>query len=233
MRYWNDENFIGLRFVSEESPFSRFGEYCRLREKGLRREALRELDGLIAEADGWSVAERREFVDWLMTTRERYPEVHHLVPQPLYTAVVVPTLEQWVGDAPDVVTPRRWLGVLRSDAALLQDALRLDAEDDVARQHLIRHWIRAVDYATHHLVEGQFIGDVDEAAAMLEAAKREAAQFIDSGLREQFSKSIESLGSLIGDWQQYRGTNQSVPFREWCESRGHDHGWWSIFYYDR
>lgn len=51
MYYWNRDNFEGLLSVadvlSKNEHYSFFVYYCRLREKGLRKEALQKLEQFI------------------------------------------------------------------------------------------------------------------------------------------------------------------------------------------
>lgn len=209
-----------------------YDEYLRLREAGLRRDAFVALQRFIELAVAWPVEQRRDFVDGLLSSNERQPHNRHQLPHPLLQSVVVPTLEAWMTEAPHASVPRRWLGALRSDKPLLREALALDAGDDVARRHLIADLLRNVDYATHHLVEGNFIGDLEDAVAQLEEATNEVQRLRDSPSRKQLQASTSALAALIADWQEYVRAAAPEPFREWCERRGHNHGWWSIVYYN-
>ena len=72
---------------------------------------------------------------------------------------------------PDNPVPTRYLALLRDDRKLLYDALVMNPKDDQVRVMIAAQLIKFVDYATHHLVEGVFIGDEAEAeAALVEAA---------------------------------------------------------------
>ena len=42
-----------------------YARYCRFREQGLRREALRCLDEFLGAAERWGFEERQQFAAWL------------------------------------------------------------------------------------------------------------------------------------------------------------------------
>ena len=206
--------------------------YYRLRESGLRRRALEALDAFLTGIATWSESQRRAAAGWLMSARDRHPRLH-VLPHPLQEKLVVPALEQWMRDDPAAGAPRRWLGILRHDPDLLEEALRCDPADDIARATVVARLIRAVDFATHHLSEGTFLGSVDDALDDLRRAREHIALLQPSPRRDDFEWSANALESLIADWQEYTAEERSESFQAWCESRGFEHDWWSIVYYDR
>jgi hypothetical protein len=103
----------------------------------------------------------------------------------------------------------------------------MNPNDDQIRAMIAAQLIKFVDYATHHLVEGLFIGDEAEA----EAALVEAAAVLKE-VSDPSSVQPLSLSALLADWLEYRDAPQG-SFPEWCHRRNRTHRWWSIVYYDQ
>lgn len=232
--YWNQTNFEGLLAVAGEADrrgYSDLAEYYRLRERGLRKQALSALDRFIALVATWPEHQRRAFVEWLMALREQLPEVHHLLPNPLLSSVVVPILEAWKAESPKTSVPCRWLGVLTQDADVLREAIAADPGDDISRKHLVGLLLRSVDHATHHLVENHFIGPVTDALFSLKLIDEQLRFIRDPQVRETLQHSADSLRRLVDDWQEYLREQPLETFPVWCGLRGREHAWWSIVYY--
>lgn len=66
MHYWNRDNFVGLLELARELANTHalrvLAEYCVLREKGLRTQALARLDEFLTEAALWDIDMRRRNV---------------------------------------------------------------------------------------------------------------------------------------------------------------------------
>ena len=181
MRYWNQKNFEGLLEIADSirdrPDWHGFESYCRLREKGLRKQALEELNRFVAQVVDWSFDRRRELVDWLLWTRYRGPEVHWLIAFPLEQGVIQPTLLEWTIISPTEPTPHRWLGwyfhghrgrgwYFRGNDSLWR-AIELGDDTDIPRSTLINRLIRDIEYATHHLPH-YFIGDPEQCLVQIE-----------------------------------------------------------------
>lgn len=234
MHYWNKDNFEGLTLVSaalrDDPQLAGVSRYCTLRVKGLRKQALTEIRDLTSAALQWSIQTRRSAVDRLLRVWCAHPEVHQLLPQPLIHDLVLPTLEEWAGAEPESAAAQRWLGMITGERARLETALVLDPADDIARSRLVAGLLGDVEYASHHLVEGRFIGkesDADEAlrgAENLLASARDRAKFV------RLDNWLSQLRSLLNDWSEYRQAPDG-EFREWCAMRGCKHEWPVIVYW--
>jgi hypothetical protein len=95
MHYWNQENFEGLEAIADHASLlpalQGFGEYCRLRAGGLRKQALRVLRAFLKATASLSFDERKQVVTWLLETKFRSPKVHKLLPQPVFEELMRPT----------------------------------------------------------------------------------------------------------------------------------------------
>ena len=171
--YWNQDNFECLLGIAEsiagEEMWQHFADYCRLREKGLRKQALKSLAQLIADAKNWPPVERRRFSNWIFGVHLRHSAVHQLIATPLSQQLLIPTLKEWAGCEAENSTPRRLLGLATGDQQHFSDALVLNPQDDVSRYYLVLRDLADVDFQCHHLPD-EFIGEPSEAIAILDRA---------------------------------------------------------------
>jgi hypothetical protein len=234
--YWNRENFEGLTSLSLElrtdSRLESLARYCDLREKGLRRQALAELRTFIGQTRSWDVTARREAATRILDAHWKMPRAHWFLTEPLRKQFLEYVLEEWRAVEPENPVPTRYLALLCHDRKLLYDALAMNPKDDQIRAMIAAQLIKFVDYATHHLVEGVFIGDEAEAEAALEEAAGVLKEVSDPSLVQPLNDEAQSLSALLADWREYRDAPRG-GFPEWCYRRNRTHRWWSIVYYDQ
>jgi hypothetical protein len=235
VHYWNKANFEGLASLSSalraDSRLEQLAAYCDLREKGLRRAALARLDAFIEQVRSLDVPVQRDLALRVLEAHWRTPQAHQFLTDPLRKGFLELVLDQWrTADANNPV-PLRYLALLRRDRELLEEALRINPKDDLVRAALAGIFIGLVDYATHHLVEGKFIGDEGEASAALAEASSLLAGVAEASSVSSLKQDLEGLDALLTDWQQYRRAPEGT-FPEWCRARNRDHQWQSIVYYD-
>ncbi len=204
--YWNRENFEGLASLAvalrADPRLEELAEYCDLREKGLRRDAFARLDAFLEQMRRLDASAQRELALQVLEAHWRAPQAHAFLAAPLRDRFLEPVLEQWRAEDVSDPVPIRALALLRRDHELLEEALRLDSKDDRVRIALARILLRAVDYATHHLGEGRFIGDVDDAFEAL----AKAASLLDGAASSpsvtSLRQELEQLNGLLCDWKQ-------------------------------
>ena len=229
--YWNQSNFEGLTSLAAalraDSRLEHLAAYCELREKGLRRESFAQLDAFLNEAASWDVPVQRLLAVRVLETHWNAPQVHQFFTDPLRTRFVERVLEEWrAADANDPI-PARYLALLRGDRALLDEALRLNPKDADVRAAIARMLLSFVDHATHHLVEGRFLGDENEASSALTEAASILAGVEDSSSIRGLTENLAALTLLLADWNEYRRAPEGT-FPEWCRARNRNHRWWSI-----
>lgn len=233
--YWNQQNFEGLTAVADsitdQPQWLLYAQYCRLRERGLRPQALQAITELIAEAAGWGDNARREFADWIYSTFLRNPEVHQLIPTPLNQQFLVPTLQQWVASESSNAIPERWLGFATGDHEHFSNALSLDPTDDISRYRLVSRDLADVDFQCHHMPH-YFIGDVDTAVMTLDRAKAVAADFSNPDIAPTLESEFSELYGKVCDWETFQRSGGD-SFGDWCVANGRDYHWLKAYYYER
>jgi hypothetical protein len=236
MHYWNKKNFNGLLALSEEldahPDLAPLANYCRLREKGLRREALSALERFLAASRSLDCAAARSAVVAILESNARARDVHQFLAQPLVTQFLMPTLRAWIDDEPATCVPVRWLGILSPDIELLDRALSMCPEDTPVRKMLIERDLSSADYATHHLDETKFLGSVTEVVTALAHARDLIANAPEPEALAHLTSEVHYFDALVADWTAY-SKNPIGSFPEWCAKQGRKYEYRVKVYYER
>ena len=87
-----------------------------------------------------------------------------------------------------------------------------------------------MEYATHHLDEGFFIGEPAEARDALERVARLIAEAPDARPFERPADEAAQLQALLDDWQAYSARPEG-SFADWCADRQRPYAWAKKYYY--
>lgn len=235
MHYWNQENFEGLEAIAQRAvvypQLRRFAEYCRLRVVGRRKPALAALRTFISEATHRPLVERQQITRWLLEVQLESSNVHQLLPYPLREELLKPTIVEWLRFFPSDAEPHRLHGYLFGDLSSYRRAIEIDGEDSLSRRFLITQLMGAIDYSTHHLSEGIFLGRTDEIIFSLEEVAANLARLAPDERRDRLSAWFEEQRQMVTDWIEYQSTPEG-SFVEWLIGRGRDYRWPKTYYYD-
>ena len=92
--------------------------------------------------------------------------------------------------------------------------------------------LSAVDYATHHLVEGLLLGDLRTTTEALGEARTVVEAAPDPSGFEDMLAEVEEYEALLHDWESYLASPQAT-FPEWCAARRRPYQWPIIVYHDK
>lgn len=200
----NNHDLDALAEVGSAPDILGLSRYCRLRVKGLRKEAMRALAEFLDCATELPFIDRRAFVLALTEHRKVFSVPHLLCPEPLVTRLVLPTLKEWLRGDPDSATACFLLGTysLGTAAAAVGEApiecfrkaIALDPKHQDARLafvSLVANWVR---YAQHELPYG-YIGPAEEDVRALQEAL-----FVLRGIDKtpQRSEAEDRLRDMLG-----------------------------------
>jgi hypothetical protein len=234
MHYWNQRNFEGLREIAEaleaDPRLAPLAEYCRQRERGLRREAFDALESFLRASENLPAAEARDACQRILEVHARTPDAHQFLAHPLRVRFVHPVLEAWISEEPESQIALRWLGILRMDAQLLARALALRPDDVPVRRRLADWHLSVVHHATHHLVESQLLGDLAETKRSLATARAVVEAAPDPAPLADLRSEVSEYEALLEDWQAWSRLREG-SFPEWCARRGRPYSWPAIVYY--
>jgi hypothetical protein len=221
--YWGRSNFEGLlevadALVERDVRLEPYAKYCQLREQGLRKQAFDALRAFTASFSDWPLDEQIRLVDWLLQLRRANPDVHNLFPHPVLERAIRPTLEAWAESRPDDSAPHRWRGIIFQEPSALEDALRLNPADDLARLALVDWRIGHIYFATHHIPD-YFIGNPSE---ILEYAN-ETHSLLDALEDDQRGRALredlEWYEELVRLWVEYGKEERAADFVAYCAER--------------
>lgn len=235
MYYWNQANFEGLRELGEAMQ-SRQGlgylaQYCLLRERGLRKQAMTALLVFIRDTSARPLAEQRDLACELTRLHFENRNVHQLVAEPL-RAYLQGVFASWCAEFPELAEPYRWLGVLSRDTQHFETALKFDAEDRIALGWLTSEALNAVDFATHHLGEGRLLGTLDDAYGWLERASSYASRLQAGTAQTNFLEEIADYRELLDAWRAYCALAPEQSFPDWSREQGLGFAFAAAYYYD-
>jgi hypothetical protein len=236
MYYWNKSNFEGLQSLAAElakkDGLTKLADYCRLRDTGLRREAFIALDEFLTTANTWDSDREQDAVEVILSLFVNTSNCHQFLTHPLMARFIDPVLHRWSQQAPESIAPIRWLGILRRDPEHLTRVLANEENDLLIRRMLIEHHLSSVDYATHHLGESLFLGQLEE---VLESIEHAASLIEEAPVREPFfdlDRETRQYGQMLFDWQAYKARPIGT-FPEWCAARGREYKWSVPVYYSQ
>lgn len=228
--YWNRANFEGLaqvarRFAAQPATAD-LGQHYLLRERGLRKEAFQALESFVACARQWTEPDQRDFAQEILELHLARPEIHQLLPSPLLEKLLLPLLKRWRDSEPEDGRPLAWLALLGQPEPelLLRQALQLDPASPLARELLVRHLLRALDFALHELPH-HCLGQPETLLAQID----EALEWASPEQRPE----VERRRLLVRDWLEFQERPEGLDFAAWCATRGRKYRWLARYPYRR
>ncbi len=200
MHYWRQDSFDGLESlfseIKDDPRLSYYANYIDLLNKGLRREALKNIEDFLSLARAWDVKDQRKVVSFLCRVSDSEPIGHRYVPFPIWKRLIKPILADWIAEIPKDPEPLRWTGELDD----LRTSLRLDPTCDRTRYRWIQGVLRGVQYATHELPTG-YLGNIEEDLTALRDIETEARKIADPEKQAVLIEIINEERALIEDYQ--------------------------------
>lgn len=236
MYYWNQDNFKGLKEIgdlySSKGSYKHFADYCILKEKGLRKQALKAIEDFIELTKGRTKQEQRQIAEEIITLSYDHREIHQLIPRPLHQFLIM-IFKNWVEEEETNDSPHRWLGYLCRNLANYEKALEINPTDEVSLTELISAYLSSVDYQTHHLSESLFIGEIEKAKDSLRKVFKLIKSLREGPRKDNIAETCQYYDSLIEAWEAYNREQTRLSFPAWCESKGKVFGLWNVTYYQK
>jgi hypothetical protein len=215
MWYWRQKTFKDLLQVAEAAQaveaYYFYAQYCILLEQGLRKKAFQSLNTFLSLAASWPFEERKSFVDWIYILLLHSSSSMSLIPHPLYTRIIEPTLEEWMQREPQNPVPFRWKRTPES----LRYAVSLSMEEEIARYFLIQTISQELHFAVHELPFG-YCGNIEQDKLNLREMRRLLREIHNQEAREDFEKELDVLEPLINSYLEYVSRGCLMSFREWA-----------------
>jgi hypothetical protein len=185
MDEWRQESFEKLSCVYESiklDPFlGRFANYLDLLERGLRKQALKEVELFLNEASTWSTFDRRAVVSRLCRIDASSSMGHAFVPFSIKDRLIEPVIGEWIDEEPENPEPLRWTGNLDD----LEKSLELENGCDATRYRYIQKAMNYIAYVTHELPQG-YLGNASDDLKLLEKVDNEICKLADDSERVRY-----------------------------------------------
>jgi len=234
MYYWNQTNFNGLNslgaMLATEPDLALLGQYCLLREQGLRKQAVAAALAFTNHLTGLATVTQRAIAVLLIELKRANPGVHQLLPHPVKIELHR-ILSSWHQDASDDVVPLINLGLLTDEIDYFEAALQRQPNEQTSLIRLAQAYLGEVEYQAHHLSESFFIGTVEQAEESLHKAEALIIRVANTQQRDALNRELQAHQLLISDWATYAATSRTEPFTTWSQARGHTYMLPSIVYY--
>jgi hypothetical protein len=233
----SDSQNKALLIVAEKAAESRdwllFAEYCRLREKGLRKQAFEKMSAFLKEFREFSFERKKNFADFIFRLADSVPDADYgPLPTPL-SAELKPVLLEWTEHESRDSNPFRWMGRYGGDFSYLDKALEIDPTDDKARIIIIGHFLDIIWHSTHHLPH-YYIGDPRKTLKNAARARAHIEKLTDKESQELWRQELDSSLRLVLSYVDWRKSESDLDFKTWGEKniRDFDSGI-KAFYYDQ
>lgn len=238
MYYWNKDNFEGLIDIAEEfkskDGYELFADYCKLREQGLKKQAVSTIRKFVEQQKSTSILNQRNVAVCIAELCFWRSDVHQLMSHPLQV-FITSVLESWCStNSPDA--PYTWLGYMTGNVAHFKTALEYNPKDQVALSRLALSAIDSVDYQTHHLSESLFLGDEKTAIDSLKIANQYIEQLEESDAKARLRNELSEYEELVGAWLEFSSDKERKhkgSFPEWASENGSNVNFRTIVYYDK
>jgi hypothetical protein len=116
-----------------------YGEYCRSRERGLRKQAFAHLNAFLDAAQSWGFDDRRTFVQWLCEKMDTVGEADYgPYPTPLAKRLFQPLFDEWIQNEPSNAEAFALKAQYAPDFDSYRKAVQIDPENQRARLALAR-----------------------------------------------------------------------------------------------
>jgi hypothetical protein len=205
--------FLATEAKNEEA-WLEFSRFCKFRAQGVRAAAMEHLSSFLQGAVDWSLGERLTFSKWVLWRSRKFHDNRVVLPHPLRTKLLIPTLRSWIESSPGEAEGHLWLGLLRCDEPWLhlEQALELDPSCELARRTLTDWIISGVEYNQHELPSG-YINDPVDDLNDLERASRLASGSTEEVRVRLWQQEIAELRARAEVWLAAKSDSRNViPF---------------------
>ncbi|MGZ8938682.1 MAG: hypothetical protein ACXW32_05665 [Limisphaerales bacterium] len=202
MYYWRQQEFeqnaaLQKRLASTPELID-YGEYLRLIERGLRKQALKHIEDFLSTACALPIPRQREIASLLCREVSTDSIGNGLLPHPVRARFIDPVIRDWKSAEPQNPEPFRWTGLLDD----LFHALQLDPSCEQTRRRLILRMLGSIDFATHELPSAYLGNDINPDLELLRLAIGEAGKIDDREVRLRYLHMIQEEVQLLEDYRK-------------------------------
>lgn len=232
-----DQNIALLtvaKAASDNPEWKDYADYCVDREKGLRKQAFKKLDTFIKSTQNWTADQKIEFTKFLFSFFENVQDADYgPFPQPLSDKLIKPTLEEWCEIEKTDNRPFRWFGKYYRREKYLFKAIKINPEDDLARETILNWWTYNIYYSIHHLPEG-YIGNPKDDLKLAEKIKEQISKLTNSKRINYWTGELNEDLEIIENYMDWKKSGHP-DFAKWGKENNKIVGYnlTRTYYYER
>lgn len=225
-----------------------WSEYQEKRNLGLKKEANKTLNKLIAYILNLNNEKQSKFVDYICSKKFEEEEEFHLQ-FPLVSKVIFPHLLSAIDQKkmPQI----RWLYQLKfyqdyairlieekvgtefSDEKILKLANQISPNDEKTIKLLLDLYFDSLWYGSHHFPEFILLNK-KIVIQILSDLKSIIKKYCDSELiNNDLIADYEYYEKLYYDWFKFTESKEDLNFEEWCKKNNKNYTWVKSYYYER
>ena len=138
-----------------------FAEYCHYLDKGLRKDALKNLDNFLNAAKYWDTLKKIEFCQAIFSLSKPDNDFDIILKESLRKNLIEETLLEMTKLNPNDFSAFKWYGQFFRSLEFLKKAFELNPTNLSTAQILVTSLEYDLWFSTHHLPEG-YLGIVED-----------------------------------------------------------------------
>lgn len=212
----NNALLIVAERIALDPLWSDYGEYCLLREKGLRKQLFVKLEEFINSFKSFSFEQKKEFTEFIFELAENVEDADY-GPLPYQMSIELKkVLLTWIKKDSNDSRPFRWMARFFHKYDFIDKALEINPQDEKARILLISIYISHIWNSTHHLPDF-YIGEPEEDLKEAIIIKQHINQLVDGKEKNYWSQELETELELVKSFSEWKESNSSLNFQSWAK----------------
>lgn len=193
-----------------------YQEYCKFQEKHENKAAQQAALKMLEETKHWNLAQRAEFVEFLVKHTFNGREFDKFLCSYLFERqLILPTLTEISERNPKDVETLKMLYAFTHDPVFLHKILEISPDDLFALSHKISNIQEGFYYDCHHLPD-YFLGEPSNCRAGIETYRELCSKYEQLTKKSTYSENTEKYIELTINYLEWRESD-TENFVEWAK----------------
>ncbi|WP_282628375.1 hypothetical protein [Empedobacter sedimenti] len=201
MDRFDDIDRIAIERYSHNLKWELFHRYLVKKNKGIRKEALRDLEEFIVEFRNWEYQDQKDFVLSIVDFEDEIPNTTSSYFATPLSLMMQDFMNDWIKSENNDSTPFRWLAQKNNDTEMARKALSINPNDDLARLVIINAYLDKIYWSTHSLPH-HFSGDIDEILAIYPTCLEEIKQLENRENQRKYTAELQEEIQVVKDYKK-------------------------------
>lgn len=202
----------------DSKSWSKLINYCILKQKGLRKEALKSLNLFLNDLEEYSFDKLKEFIGEFFGFIEESEQTDEVLIH-TFKEFINKFLYKWIQRENNDPRPYRWIGVFTyihsencNRVELLKKAIEYGGEEEqLAIKRLLEIYLNELEYNVHELPYG-YLGDPEDDFKTVEEINYLIHKVKNIEIKSRFKEGMEYYKGIIGEWVCYKSAKCKGDF---------------------